>query len=60
MKGAEGIAGGRSSMRLVSLGVIIAGLFVLHRSGAWEKITGNMTVDGFGADFEEHHFWNKG
>jgi len=46
------------SSPLLSLGIALAGVFVLHRTGVLSKMKG-MTVDGFGADFETPHHWKR-
>jgi len=46
------------SSPLLSLGIALVGVFVLHRTGVLSRMKG-LTVDGFGADFEEPHHWKR-
>jgi len=41
---------------LLPLLILGTGLYVLYRTGILNK---NITISGFGADFEDRHFWNR-
>jgi len=50
-------AEGKSSRTFLYMGLIGLGLMALVRSGIIS--TDKLTIDGFGADFEKPHQWNR-